>query len=82
MRRLGREYILTPECGAQVDFNHIISFNGTAAFLWEAMQGRDFSTEDMAASLEQEYSISHETAMADSSNLISTWLGAGLLQQP
>lgn len=80
MRRLCREYILTQEGHTHINFNRIISFNETAAFLWKALADIDFSKEDMALLLEEKFNISHDRAMEDSAALLTKWSDAGLLQ--
>lgn len=73
LRPLGNEYILLGESVEQVDFNRMLRYNETAAYLWKALQGQDFSEEDMANLLCEEYDIDRETALADCCELVASW---------
>ena len=42
LRELGGDYILIGESAELVNFNNIITFNEAAAYLWQAVQGKDF----------------------------------------
>ena len=37
LRPLGKEYIVTPESVAQINFNKMISLNSSAADLWKSV---------------------------------------------
>ena len=79
LRPLGKEYILVAE-GLEVEnANQMISMNGTAAFLWEAVEGKDFDTETLSQLLVDEYGIDSETAKKDVMPLLQTWEKAGII---
>ena len=79
MRPLGKEYILVAE-GLEVgNANQMISMNATAAFLWEAVEGKDFDAETLAELLVDEYGIDIETAKKDVTPLLQTWEKAGII---
>ena len=42
------ENIVTAEGMENINFNKLISLNSTAAFLWEALVGKEFTAEEMA----------------------------------
>ena len=76
---LGKEYILVAE-GLEVEnANQMISMNATAAFLWEAVEGKDFDAETLAQLLVDEYGIDIETAKKDVMPLLQTWEKAGII---
>lgn len=81
MRPLGKEFILTAENVQQVNFNRMISLNSSAAYLWESVEGRDFSVQDLADLLVERYGIEMETAVTDSEALVVKWREAGLLEE-
>ena len=79
LRPLGKEYILVAE-GLEVEnANQMISMNATAAFLWEAVDGKDFDAETLAQLLVDEYGIDIETAKKDVMPLLQTWEKAGII---
>lgn len=80
MRPLGKEYILVAE-GLEVEnANQMISMNATAAFLWEAVAGKDFDAETLAQLLVDEYGIDIETAKKDVTPFLQTWEKAGIIE--
>lgn len=79
LRPLGKEYILVAE-GLEVEnANQMISMNATAAFLWEAVEGKDFDAETLSQLLVDEYDIDIETAKNDVMPLLQTWEKAGII---
>lgn len=81
LRTLGREHIVMGEGLAQVNFNKIISMNSTAVYLWEAVQGKEFSTEDLAQLLIDQYGIDRELAARDSDSIARAWIDAGIVEE-
>lgn len=79
LRPLGKEYILVAE-GLEVEnANQMISMNATGAFLWEAVEGKDFDAEVLAQLLVDEYGIDIETAKKDVMPLLQIWEKAGII---
>ena len=79
LRKLGTEYIVVGEGLAQVNFNKIISLNGTAAYLWENVEGKDFTVEDLTALLLDRYEVEEEVAARDAAALAKAWVEAGVV---
>ena len=80
MRQLGKEYNLVAEGLEVMGANQMISMNETAAFLWEAVEGKTFDTEALAKLLVDEYDISMEVAEKDVTALLQTWNKAGVIE--
>lgn len=78
LREMCGENIVTAEGMENINFNKLISLNSTAAFLWKNLEGKEFTTEDMAQLLVEEYGIDMELAMTDSARLCKTWIEAGI----
>lgn len=82
LRPLGEEFILVPEGGGLVNFNKMVSFNKSAAFLWNAVSGMDsFSVETLADLLVGEYGIDLETALRDSAAIADKWVESGIVER-
>ena len=81
MRTLGKEFIIVGEGLAQVNFNKMISLNATAAYLWESVFGKEFTSEDLVKLLLDKYEVSEEVATADVDNLVKKWFEAGLIEE-
>ena len=80
LRPLGTEYILVAEGLEAVDANRIISMNESAAYLWKAVEGKDFEAETLTDLLLEEYEIAREVAEKDSAVLLQTWKDAGIVE--
>ena len=81
MRKLGREHIVVGEGLAQVNFNKMISLNSSAAFLWESVLGKEFSTGDLADLLVDQYGIDYELALHDSESIAKAWIEVGIVEE-
>lgn len=81
LRQLCGEHIVTGEGLSRVDFSKVISLNASAAYLWEKVQGRDFTPEDLSSLLTARYAVSEEQARADVDKLLASWREAGLIEE-
>ncbi len=80
LREMLGENIVTAEGLEHINFNKLISLNETAAFLWNKLVGKEFTVEDMAKLLVEEYEIDQDLALKDSKNLCKAWLDAGIAE--
>lgn len=82
----GQNLIVSVDLG-NADFNNIISMNDTSLMLWETIRDKDFTIEDLAQILQNEFQIdentplSQEQAMKDASEIVVKWKEAGLLEE-
>jgi hypothetical protein len=81
MRTLGKEFIIVGEGLAQVNFNKMISLNATAAYLWESVYGKEFTSADLVKLLLDKYEVEEAVAAADVENLVKKWFEAGLIEE-
>ena len=80
LREMCGENIVAGEGLQHINFNKLISLNSTAAFLWKALEGKEFNVEEMAQLLVDEYEIDMELALKDSENLCNSWIEAGIAE--
>jgi hypothetical protein len=80
LREMCGENIVTAEGIENINFNKLISLNSSAAYLWENLISKDFSVEDMAALLVEQYDIDMELALKDSESLSKAWMEAGVTE--
>ena len=80
LRQLGKEYILVAEGLEVMGANQMISMNETAAFLWEAVEGKAFDAETLVQLLLDEYDVDRETAEKDVKALLETWNKADAIE--
>lgn len=80
LRAVCGENIIVAEGIENIDFSQIISMNESAAFLWKNVQGRDFTTDELANLLLNEYEVDATTAHTDAEVLVKTWKDAGIIE--
>ena len=81
MRKLGREHIVVAEGCGLVNFNKMVSFNDTAAYLWETLSGKEFAVDDIRQLILAKYEVDEQTAAADAAKLARDWAEAGLVEE-
>ena len=80
LREMCGENIVTAEGLEHINFNKLISLNSTAAFLWNKVADKEFTAEEMAQMLVDEYQIDMELALTDSKALCQAWIDAGVAE--
>ena len=80
LRTVCKENIIVAFGEENIDFSKVISLNESAALMWRAVLGKDFSAEDMADALMQEYEVDRETAVKDAQAMLQQWLEVGLIE--
>ena len=81
LRPLAGEYIVMGETPERIDFSRVVSLNATAAYLWEQIQGRDFTPEDLVSLLTAKYDVDPAQARVDVDNLLDRWRQAALVEE-
>ena len=74
------ENIIVAEGEENIDFSNIISMNESSAYLWQNIQGKEFTHEDLVGLLTQEYEVDEATALKDVMALTELWLQAGIIE--
>ena len=80
LRTICGQSVISGEGVANVNFSKLVSLNETAAFLFNAVEGKDFTVEDMADALTESYEVDRETALADSRKLCDQWIEIGIVE--
>ena len=80
LRVVGGENIIVAEGEENIDFSNIISMNESSAYLWQNIQGKEFTHEDLVGLLTQEYEVDEATALKDVKALTELWLQAGIIE--
>lgn len=88
--KLKSGFVLREVCGEQVivgegldaiNFGKLLSLNETAAWLWKQAKAMgDFSVEELAAKLCEEYDVSADDAKADVAAMIDEWQQVGVVE--
>ena len=79
LRELGGDYILIGESAELVNFNNIISLNEAAAYLWQAVQDKEFDVEILTQLLLAEYEVEEDIARKDAQATIDDWQKIGIV---
>ena len=80
LRQMCGENIVAGEGLQHVNFNKLISLNESAAYLWNELQGKEFTQTEMAELLIKRYGIDEQLAMIDSEKLMASWSEIGLTE--
>lgn len=80
LRKICGEYVVVGEGLAQVNFNKMLSLNASAAYLWEQVAGKEFTSEDLVRLLLDKYEVSAEQAAADVQKLLDIWVEQGVVE--
>jgi hypothetical protein len=62
------------------DMTKIISFNASSEWLWKALSGKDFTEDNVAELLVEQYGIDRETAQTDADRWIKQLSDANLIE--
>lgn len=80
LRNVCGERIIVAEGKENIDFSKIISMNESAAFLWNAIEGKEFTENDLVSLLTGEYNIDAHTAAEDVKAIVKQWEQAGITE--
>ena len=80
LRTICGQNVVSGEGTSQVNFSKLVSLNETAAYLFKAVQGREFTAETLADLLLEEYEVDRETALKDAESLCAQWMEIGIAE--
>lgn len=80
LREVCGEFVVVPEGSKLVNFNKMLSLNGSAAFLWKAVEGKDFDVQTLADLLVGEYEIDFAVALSDAGKILDKWVEIGVVR--
>ena len=82
VRKVGEDYVIVAPEQGMVDLSKVYSLNETAAMLWEELEGKEFSIDDMIEHIRENYDIEHiseEEIKSDMENVVNFFKENGLL---
>lgn len=80
LRNVCGEHVIVAEGQENIDFSKIISLNDTAAYLWEGVKDKAFTTDDLVDLLINEYEVDKATARKDCDEMLTQWLNAEIIE--
>ena len=87
LRQVCGENIIVAEGKENIDFSNIISMNDSALLLWNSIQGKDFTVEDLADILTDNYQLDDNTplpkeqALKDAQEVANQWKEAEIIEE-
>ena len=81
LREMCGERIIIATGKENIDFSKVISLNESAAWLWNEVEGKEFTPETLAALLREQYEVDEATALADAKALAAQWVSIGLVSE-
>ena len=79
LREVCGEYVIVAYGMKNIDFSKVINLNESAADMWKAVVGKDFTVEDLKNALLANYDVSEEQASADAQRVAAEWKEIGLI---
>jgi len=81
LREVCGEKIIVGEGLETINFGKLISLNESAAYLWQkAGELGDFTSQQLADALQEEYEVGAEQALSDVERIISEWQKVGIVE--
>lgn len=73
VREVAGNHMLLPYGEDGIDFNCIFSMSESAAWLWNALQDKEFNESEALSLILGEYDVDEATALTDVRSLIKSW---------
>ena len=80
LRPLGDQFILVAEGNAVADFTQMVSMNASSAYLWDAVEGKDFDLAMLVDLLVEGYGIPRKQAEHDAAVVLDDWKRIGITE--
>lgn len=80
LRPLGDQFILVAEGNAVADFTRMVSMNASSAYLWDAVEGKDFELATLVDLLVEAYGIPKDQAEHDAAVVLGDWKRIGIAE--
>ncbi|MDL2213680.1 PqqD family protein [Bacteroides sp. OttesenSCG-928-N06] len=80
VREVAGENLIVEQGKSHTDMTKVISLNSSALLLWNALQGSDFTLEEVADILVENYKIDKEHALIDAKNWINSLLECRIIE--
>ena len=79
LRKVCDENVIVAYGRKNIDFSKVISLNESAAYLWNAVIGKDFTCQELTDLLCKEYEVDAQTALEDVVQMVAGWKEQGLI---
>lgn len=75
------EQIIVATGKENIDFSNIICINESASLLWDNVVGKDFSIQDLATLLIENYNVNETTAINDANRIARKFIEACIVEE-
>ena len=80
LRTICGEHVVSGEGLDQVNFSKLVSLNETAAYLWAAVEGKEFDADTLKDLLLERYEVAEDVAARDAAALLDKWSEMDLVE--
>lgn len=80
LREIAGQKVVVAQSVENINFGKVIAMNTAAAYLWEALEGKEFDAQTVADLLMEKYEVEPQRALGDAQKLIEDWRTAGIAE--
>lgn len=80
LRKMGRKYMIVNAACSMHNKAEVFTLNEVAAQMWQYVEGKDFSAEDLVEWLCQEYDVVEDVVRRDVEQQLEEWKRFALIQ--
>ena len=80
VREIAGENVVVMQGQSGTDFTRIITLNDSALLLWQSLENKDFTNEDAASVLTDNYEVDAATAARDAAAWVERMTECGLIE--
>lgn len=80
LREIAGENVVIMQGRQGADFTQIITLNDSAVMLWNAVEGKEFTVEDAAKALTDNFEVDEATALQDAERWVAKMKECGLVE--
>ena len=80
LREIAGENVVIMQGRQGADFTQIITLNDSAVVLWNAVEGKEFTVEDAAKALTDNFEVDEATALQDAERWVAKMKEGGLVE--
>lgn len=80
LREVCGEHIVVAHGEKNIDFSRVINLNESAALMWQAAIGKEFTVDDMLSTLMNNYDVDEHIAKDDAQRIMNEWREMGLIE--
>lgn len=80
LREVCGEHIVVAHGEKNIDFSRVINLNESAALMWQAAIGKEFTVDDMLSTLMNNYDVDEHIAKDDAQRIMNEWKEMGLIE--